>query len=403
MFPQLTQERINESLGSGVIVDAARGLILTNHHVIEGADEVSVTLSDERTFKAEFVGSDPDTDVAVMRIKASNLSALPLADSSQLKVGDFVVAVGNPFGIGQTVTSGSCPQWAAAACAGWATRTSSRPTPRSIRAIPAARWSTSTASWSASTPPASIRAVDGRQHRPGLRHPTSIARGVLNQLVATGEVRRGTLGLEAQDVDPRLAQGLGLGEARGAAVTRVFSGSAAAAAGLKPGDVIVGANGERIDDRNALRNFEGLQSVGSRATLDVVRDGKPLQLSASLREQPRRWPGPNSIRAWTARPSPNCRPRCASPAPVACWSRRWPAAAAPPATACRRATWWWPRPAATSTTCPASAPASHGPPQGWCSVSSVAAGAAISRCSSAAPVRFATPGERACPPPIPMA
>ena len=106
MFPELTQERINESLGSGVIVDAARGLVLTNHHVIEGADEVSVTLADGRTFKAEFVGSDPDTDIAVMRIKAENLSALPLADSSALQVGDFVVAVGNPFGIGQTVTSG---------------------------------------------------------------------------------------------------------------------------------------------------------------------------------------------------------------------------------------------------------------------------------------------------------
>ncbi|HEY5613061.1 MAG TPA: trypsin-like peptidase domain-containing protein, partial [Lysobacter sp.] len=106
MFPELSQERINESLGSGVIVDAARGLVLTNHHVIEGAFEVSVTLADGRTLKAEFVGSDPDTDIAVMKIPAQNLSALALADSNALRVGDFVVAVGNPFGIGQTVTSG---------------------------------------------------------------------------------------------------------------------------------------------------------------------------------------------------------------------------------------------------------------------------------------------------------
>ena len=106
MFPNIPQERINESLGSGVIVDAKNGYVLTNHHVIEGADEVSVTLADGRTVKAEFLGSDPDTDVAVMRIPAQNLSAITLADSDALRVGDFVVAVGNPFGIGQTVTSG---------------------------------------------------------------------------------------------------------------------------------------------------------------------------------------------------------------------------------------------------------------------------------------------------------
>ncbi|WP_330970604.1 trypsin-like peptidase domain-containing protein, partial [Lysobacter sp. A3-1-A15] len=106
MFPDIPQERINESLGSGVIVDAGNGYVLTNHHVIVNADEVSVTLSDGRTLPAEFVGSDPDTDIAVMRIAAEDLDALPLADSDALRVGDFVVAVGNPFGIGQTVTSG---------------------------------------------------------------------------------------------------------------------------------------------------------------------------------------------------------------------------------------------------------------------------------------------------------
>src|SRR5690606_21058072 len=106
MFPELTQERINESLGSGVIVDAARGYVLTNHHVIEGADDVSVTLYDGRTFKAEFIGSDPDTDVALMRIPADDLTAIPLANGNDLQVGDFVVAVGNPFGFTQTVTSG---------------------------------------------------------------------------------------------------------------------------------------------------------------------------------------------------------------------------------------------------------------------------------------------------------
>ena len=152
------QERINQSLGSGVIVDAARGLVLTNHHVIEGADEVSVTLSDGRTLKAQFVGSDPDTDVALMRIPADNLTAIPLADSSRLQRrrlrgrGRQSVRHRPDGDVGHRL--GGRPQRPAAA---WASRTSSRPTRRSIPAIPAARWSTCAANWSASTPPASIR------------------------------------------------------------------------------------------------------------------------------------------------------------------------------------------------------------------------------------------------------
>jgi len=297
MFPQLTQERIAESLGSGVIVDAARGLIVTNHHVIEGADEVSVTLDDGRTFTAEFVGSDPDTDVAVMRIKASNLQAVPLADSSQLKVGDFVVAVGNPFGIGQTVTSGIVSAVGRSGLRGLGyqnfiqTDASINPgnSGGALVNLNGELVGINTASFN---PRGSMAGNIGL----GFAIPTSIARSVMDQLVANGEVRRGTLGLEAQDVDPRIAQGLGLSETRGAVVTRVFSNSAAAAAGVKAGDVIVGAGiagkgSQHIDDRNSLRNFEGLQSVGSRVTLDVLRDGKPLQLSASLREQPRAVPG----------------------------------------------------------------------------------------------------------------
>jgi len=105
-IPDMPRERVERSLGSGVIVDAARGLIITNHHVIEGADDISVTLADGRTLTAERVGVDPGTDIAIIKVPAENLVALPLADSAALRVGDFVVAVGNPFGLGQTVTSG---------------------------------------------------------------------------------------------------------------------------------------------------------------------------------------------------------------------------------------------------------------------------------------------------------
>lgn len=293
MFPELTQERINESLGSGVIVDAQHGYVLTNHHVIEGADEVSVTLSDGRTLKADFVGSDPDTDVALMRITAPKLTALPLADSSTLRVGDFVVAVGNPFGIGQTVTSGIVSAVGRSGLRGLGfqsfiqTDASINPgnSGGALVNLNGELVGINTASFN---PRGSMAGNIGL----GFAIPTSLARNIMNQLIANnGVVIRGTLGLESQDVDARIAQALGLDEARGAVVTQVFGGSAAAAAGVKVGDVILAANGERIDDRDALRNFEGLQAVGGRIALDVRRDGKPLTLNAALREQPKAYAG----------------------------------------------------------------------------------------------------------------
>ena len=292
MFPELSQERINESLGSGVIVDAARGLILTNHHVIEGADEVSVTLADGRTLKADFVGSDPDTDIAVMRITAPDLSALALADSSALRVGDYVVAVGNPFGIGQTVTSGIVSAVGRSGLRGLGYQNFIQ-TDASINPGNSGGALVNLNGELVGINTASFNPRGSMAGNIGLSFaiPTSLARTVMAQLVATGEVRRGTLGLESQDVDARLAQALSLSDARGAVVTRVFAGSAAAAAGLKPGDVIVAANGQRIDNRDGLRNFEGLQPVGGRVALEVLRDGKPLQLAAALREQPRSLPG----------------------------------------------------------------------------------------------------------------
>jgi len=293
MFPELTQERINQSMGSGVIVDAQRGYVLTNHHVIEGAEQVSVTLSDGRTLKAEFVGSDADTDIALMKIPANKLSALALADSDALRVGDFVVAVGNPFGIGQTVTSGIVSAVGRMGLRGLGyqnfiqTDASINPgnSGGALVNLNGELVGINTASFN---PQGSMAGNIGL----GFAIPTSIARNIKDQLIANnGVVRRGTLGLQAQDIDVRLAQGLGLADTRGAAVTRVFAGSAAASAGLQAGDVIVAADGQRIDNHDALRNFEGLQTIGSRVSLEVIRDGKPLKLSAMLREQPRSLPG----------------------------------------------------------------------------------------------------------------
>jgi serine protease DegQ len=288
MFPNVPQERIEQSLGSGVIVDAARGLVLTNHHVIEGADEVSVTLSDGRTIEAEFVGSDPDTDIAVMRIPATGLQEIPLADSASLRVGDFVVAVGNPFGIGQTVTSGIVSAVGRSGLRGLGyqnfiqTDASINPgnSGGALVNLDGQLVGINTASFN---PRGSMAGNIGL----GFAIPVNLARNVMSQLVTTGEVRRGTLGLDTQAVTARLAEGLGLETARGAVVTRVFDGSAAAAAGLQPGDVIVAADGQRIDSPEELHNFEGLQAVGSLVVLDIRRDGRALQVEAAVREQPR--------------------------------------------------------------------------------------------------------------------
>ena len=289
MFPQVPQERINESLGSGVIVDAQRGYVLTNHHVIDGADDVSVTLADGRTLKAEFLGSDADTDVALIRIPGENLVELPLADSGKLQVGDYVVAIGNPFGLSQTVTSGIVSAVGRSGIRGLGyqnfiqTDASINPG-NSGGALVNLRGELVGINTASLNPRGSAAGNIGL----GLAIPTNLARDVVQQLVTTGEVRRGTLGVETQALDARLARSLGLAEGQhGALVARVHADSGAAAAGLRVGDVIVEAGGQRIANPLQLHNFEGLQPVGARVPLRVLRDGKTLALDATLREQPR--------------------------------------------------------------------------------------------------------------------
>ncbi|KLJ02435.1 Do family serine endopeptidase [Luteimonas sp. FCS-9] len=288
MFPELSQERINESLGSGVIVDAAQGYVLTNHHVIEGADDVSVTLADGRTLEAEFIGSDVDTDVALMRVKASGLTAIPLARDSNLQVGDFVVAVGNPFGFGQTVTSGivSAVERSNVPGVGFQNfiQTDASINPgNSGGALVNLRGELVGINTASFNTQGSMAGNIGL----GFAIPIGLARNVMTQLAATGSVQRGTLGVDTQTVDARIAQGLGLDAPRGAVVTRVYGGSSAANAGLRTGDVVVSANGQRIDNSEALRNFQGLQALDAPVTLEVLRDGKPMKIETRLRALPR--------------------------------------------------------------------------------------------------------------------
>jgi len=289
----IPEDRIAQSLGSGVIVDAARGLVLTNNHVIEDADEVSVNLADGRTLKAEFVGSDPDTDVALMRIPTKGLTGAPLteipvANSDLLQIGDFVVAVGNPFGVGQTVTSGIVSAVGRSNLPGAGfqnfiqTDASINPgnSGGALVNLKGELVGINTASFN---PRGSMAGNIGL----GFAIPSNLASSIKDQLLTGGVVRRGTLGIDTQDLDARIAKALSLSETRGAVVTRVYPGSAGAAAGLKVGDVILSANGEQIDNAEALRNFQGLQAVDTRITLNVRRDGKPVQLTTSLREAPK--------------------------------------------------------------------------------------------------------------------
>ena len=288
----IPEERIAQSLGSGVIVDAQRGLVLTNNHVIENADEVSVNLADGRTLKAEFIGGDADTDVALMRIPAQNLTAIPVANSDRLQIGDFVVAVGNPFGVGQTVTSGIVSAVGRNNLPGAGfqnfiqTDASINPgnSGGALVNLNGELIGINTASFN---PRGSMAGNIGL----GFAIPSNLASNIKDQLLAGGVVRRGTLGIDTQDVDARIAAALALGQPRGAVVTRVYPGSSGAAAGLKPGDVILSANGEAIIDAEALRNFQGLQPANARVVLDVRRDGKPLQLTTGLREVPKALPG----------------------------------------------------------------------------------------------------------------
>lgn len=289
----IPQERIARSLGSGVIVDARRGLILTNNHVVENADAVQVTLADGRTINAEFVGSDPDTDIALMRIPAKDLAGaalteIPLADSDRLQIGDFVVAIGNPFGVGQTVTSGIVSAVGRNNLPG-AGFQSFIQTDASINPgnsggalvnLDGELVGINTASFN---PRGSMAGNIGL----GFAIPSNLAHRILDQLLHGGVVRRGTLGVDLQDVDPRIAKGLGMNEPRGAVITRVYPDSAGGAAGLRVGDVIVAANGEPIDNAEALRNFQGLQAPDAQITLDVRRDGRALQVTSGLREAPK--------------------------------------------------------------------------------------------------------------------
>ncbi|MFC4525084.1 Do family serine endopeptidase [Dyella halodurans] len=279
-MPNSPRERVEQSLGSGVIVDAAKGYVLTNNHVVGGADDITVSLQDGRNFKGKLVGADPDTDVAVVQIAATNLQALPLADSSKLRVGDFVVAVGDPFGLSQTVTSGIVSALGRSGLGGNGyqnfiqTDASINPG-NSGGALVNLRGELVGINTMIFSP-------SGGNVGIGFAIPTNLGSQVMRQLIANGKVNRGNLGVETQDITPRIAQILGLKATDGAVVTRVASGSAAEQADIQTGDVITAIDGKPLHNAQELRNAEGLLPVGSAVKLGVQRNGSTRDVTIKL-------------------------------------------------------------------------------------------------------------------------
>jgi serine protease Do/serine protease DegQ len=281
-MPQQPRERYSQSLGSGVIVDADEGYILTNNHVIDRAVEISVHLSDGRTLKAELVGTDPEADVAVIKVEAENLTALPLADSNDLRVGDFVVAIGNPFGLGSSATSGmvSALGRSGLGIEGYEdfiqTDASINPgnSGGALVDLRGRLVGINTA----------ILSKSGGNMGIGFAIPINMAREIMAQLVEYGEVRRGQLGAQAQDLTPELAAAFNIENRRGAVVTQVTPDSPAHKAGLQAGDVITSINGHAVGDSSDVHNAIGLLRVGEEVTMTVQRNGDEETLTAVVEE-----------------------------------------------------------------------------------------------------------------------
>ena len=275
-----SQELVQQSLGSGVIVNAKDGYILTNNHVIAGAEQIKVTLTDGKSYTAKLIGVDPQTDIAVIQIQAPDLVALPLADSSKLRVGDFVVAIGDPFGLGQSATSGIVSGLGRQGLG----RNSFQNFIQTDASINPGNSGGALVNLAGELVGINsmIYSPSGASAGLGFAIPSDLAADVMRQLIAHGKVERGSLGVDAQDLTARVAAALGIKAASGALVTNVLPDSPAAKAGLKPGDLVTSVNGKAVTDAQDLRNAQGLAPFGSTLALGVDRAGKSLTIDARL-------------------------------------------------------------------------------------------------------------------------
>ncbi|MBE0626908.1 MAG: DegQ family serine endoprotease [Burkholderiales bacterium] len=274
--------RAEQSAGSGVIVDRARGYVLTNNHVIDNAQEVVVTLKDRRTLKAELVGTDPGTDIAVLKIDARDLAELKFGDSDAMNVGDFVVAIGNPFGIGQTVTSGIVSALGRTGL-GIEGYEDFIQTDASINPGNSGGALVNLAGELVGINTA-ILGPSGSSVGIGFAVPSNMVRSVMAQIIRFGEVRRGRVGVVTQDMTHELAQSLAAKSAEGAVVVKVEPGSPAEQAGLRPRDIVTEVNGRPVRGSADLRNRMGLVPVGETVDLRVQRGARALPLRLRIGE-----------------------------------------------------------------------------------------------------------------------
>src|ERR1700678_368736 len=278
------QER-EQALGSGVIV-TPDGTILTNNHVIDGASDIKVQLSDKREFKAKLVGADPKTDIAVLKIEASGLPTLPLGDSSQLNVGDLIFAIGDPFGIGETATMGIVSATGRGQL-GIEDYENFIQTDAAINPGNSGGAMIDIHGNLVGVNTAILSHGSGGNEGVGFAIPMSMAKPVMDQILAHGKVIRGYLGVHIQDFSPELAKSFNFNQSGGVLIGDVSANTPAANAGLKKGDVIVKLNGQAESDSNDLRNTISQMSPGTQVKLDIWRDGKVQPFTVTLGELPK--------------------------------------------------------------------------------------------------------------------
>lgn len=280
-FKDAPRQRDNRSLGSGVVVDADKGFIITNHHVIEGADKIAITMHDGKQFEARVVGADPEADVALLQADIEGLVELPLGNSDDLRVGDFVVAIGNPFGLGQTVTSGIVSALGRSGL-GIEGYENFIQTDASINPGNSGGALVNLKGELIGINTAIIAAGGKGNVGIGFAIPINMTMQLVDQLIEYGEVRRGLLGVIMQNLTPELSDVFGLDLHKGVVISRVIKGSAAEKAGVEAGDVVISINGREVDSASKMRNMVGLMRVGEAMDITIIRDNEKMTLTAVI-------------------------------------------------------------------------------------------------------------------------